>query len=131
MRKGMRSLDMCRLSAERLMKSRRLHSAGSNQENDAERSVADRPRQCIGRAQVSYSLTLHRHASPDCGSMQTANGDPQSSHRIVRHTTVAITLTLPISLWATVTFTRHERDGASTIAMAALMIAACIGWRVR
>lgn len=45
--------------------------------------------------------------------------------------TVAITLTLPISLWATVTFTRHERDGASTIAMAALMIAVCIGWRVR
>ncbi|BCX06058.1 MAG: prenyltransferase [Candidatus Roseilinea sp.] len=41
---------------------------------------------------------------------------------------VAITLTLPISLWATLTFTRREQDGASSAAMVALMIAACAGW---
>lgn len=41
---------------------------------------------------------------------------------------VAITLTLPISLWATITFTRRERDGASSAAMVALMLAACVGW---
>ncbi|MCS7055985.1 MAG: prenyltransferase [Thermoflexales bacterium] len=41
---------------------------------------------------------------------------------------VAITLTLPISMWATGTFTRRERDGTSSIAMAALMIAASVGW---
>jgi 1,4-dihydroxy-2-naphthoate octaprenyltransferase len=41
---------------------------------------------------------------------------------------IAITLTLPISLWATVTFAQRERDGTSSIAMAALMIAACAGW---
>lgn len=43
---------------------------------------------------------------------------------------IAITLTLPISLWATATFTRRERDGTSSIAMAALMVAACVGWRL-
>ncbi|MFC1463476.1 MAG: prenyltransferase [Candidatus Brachytrichaceae bacterium NZ_4S206] len=41
---------------------------------------------------------------------------------------IAIMLTLPISLWATITFAQRERDGTSSIAMAALMIAACAGW---
>lgn len=40
----------------------------------------------------------------------------------------AIALTLPISLWATITFTRRTQDGASSAAMVALMIAACVGW---
>ncbi len=43
---------------------------------------------------------------------------------------VAITLTLPISLWATAAFTRRERDGSSSVAMAALMLAACVGWHL-
>lgn len=43
---------------------------------------------------------------------------------------IAITLTLPVSLWATATFTRRERDGASSVAMVALMLAACVGWRL-
>jgi hypothetical protein len=41
---------------------------------------------------------------------------------------LAIALTVPISLWATITFTRRERDGASSAAMVALIIAACVGW---
>jgi len=41
---------------------------------------------------------------------------------------LAVMLTLPISLWATITFTRRERDGASSAAMVALMVAACVGW---
>lgn len=40
----------------------------------------------------------------------------------------AITLTLPLSVWATLTFTRAERHAASSIAMVALMSAACAGW---
>jgi 1,4-dihydroxy-2-naphthoate octaprenyltransferase len=43
---------------------------------------------------------------------------------------IAITLTLPVSLWATATFTRAERSGASSIAMVALMVAACMGWAI-
>lgn len=40
----------------------------------------------------------------------------------------AITLSMPIGLWAALTFTRAERHGASSIAMVALMAAACAGW---
>ncbi len=43
---------------------------------------------------------------------------------------VAITLSLPISLWATARFTRHEQDGASSAAMVALILAACVGWHL-
>lgn len=43
---------------------------------------------------------------------------------------IAIMLTLPLSMWATARFTQHERDGMSSIAMAALMVAACVGWQL-
>jgi 1,4-dihydroxy-2-naphthoate octaprenyltransferase len=41
---------------------------------------------------------------------------------------IAITFSLPIGVWATLTFTRTERHGASSVAMVALMAAACAGW---
>lgn len=43
---------------------------------------------------------------------------------------IAIMLTLPLSVWATATFARRERDGTSSIAMGALMLAACVGWQL-
>jgi 1,4-dihydroxy-2-naphthoate octaprenyltransferase len=41
---------------------------------------------------------------------------------------VAITLTLPCSLWATRTFARTERRGASSAAMVLVIAAALVGW---